>query len=241
MKDLAKELLKKKHSELNDNNSKDNKTMPNRVATVVKLYARELQKKTFLLHLNVLTLIQILNCINYLLSYEKPNESSLYILHVLLILSYSVIFFIRDSPNFFSEALPLTHIILESSNILYFFIIVKNEKFSLSFFFLLYHLFKCMIINCSFSLEVDESLLYYLSEIGILFLFNGEGTIMERILTNFFSVSGLYLCIIFTFIAIIHREYYMMVKESTAIIEWFNWCFNTIFNWIMKQNYKRKI
>ena len=45
MKDLAKELLKKKHSELNDNNSKDNKTMPNRVATVVKLYARELQKK----------------------------------------------------------------------------------------------------------------------------------------------------------------------------------------------------
>lgn len=245
MKDLAKELVKKKTQEQsndkNHNLSQEKNAKPNRVASIIKLYAKEIEKKSFLLHLNILTCIQIINCCNYLLHYEKPIQSSLYILHVLLIISYSFIFFIRDSSDFFSDNLSLTHIILESSNILYLLIIMNYEKSYLSFLFLFYHIFKCMIINCSFSLSVVESLIYYITEIAIMFAFNGEGTLIERIINNCFSLNGLYLCIIFTCIAMIHKEYVMMVKESTALIDWFNWFFNTIWNWVMKQNYKSKI
>ena len=240
MKDLARELVKKKKQEQSQQPQEKEKKN-NRVASIVKHYAKDIEKKSFLLHLNMLTFLQVLNCCNYLIHYEKPLQSSLHILHALLIISYISIFFIRDSSDFFSEHLSLTHLILESSNILYFFIIMNFQKNYLSFLFLFFHLFKCMIINCSFSLDVGESLLYYITEIAIMFIFNGEGTTLQRIGKNLFSVNGIYLCIIFAVIAKIHKEYVTMVQESTALIEWINWFFTTIWNWIMKQNYRRKI
>ena len=39
----------------------------------------------------------------------------------------------------------------------------------------------------------------------------------------------------------IHKEYVTMVQESTALIEWINWFFTSIWNLIMKQNYRKKI
>ena len=245
MKDLARELVKKKKEEQsssqNHKQQEEKEKRPNRVASIVKHYAKEIEKKSFLLHLNMLTFLQVLNCCNYLIHYEKPIQSSLHILHVLLIISYISILFIRDSSDFFSEHLSLTHLILESSNIIYYFIIMNYQKSYLSFLFMFFHLFKCMLINCSFSLEVGESLFYYITEIAIMFIFNGEGTTMQRVVNNIFSANGIYLCIIFALIAKIHKEYVTTVQESTALIEWINWFFTSIWNLIMKQNYRKKI
>ena len=55
-----------------------------------------------------------------------------------------------------------------------------------------------------------------------MFIFNGEGTTMQRVVNNIFSANGIYLCIIFALIAKIHKEYVTMVQESTALIEWIN-------------------
>ena len=95
---------------------------------------------------------------------------------------------------------------------------MNYQKSYLSFLFMFFHLFKCMLINCSFSLEVGESLFYYITEIAIMFIFNGEGTTMQRVVNNIFSANGIYLCIIFALIAKIHKEYVTMVQESTALI-----------------------
>ena len=73
-----------------------------------------------------------------------------------------------------------------------------------------------------------------------MFIFNGEGTTMQRVVNNIFSANGIYLCIIFALIAKIHKEYVTMVQESTALIEWINWFFTSIWNLIMKQNYRKK-
>ena len=76
MKDLARELVKKKKEEQsssqNHKQQEEKEKRPNRVASIVKHYAKEIEKKSFLLHLNMLTFLQVLNCCNYLIHYEKP-------------------------------------------------------------------------------------------------------------------------------------------------------------------------